>query len=74
MKNIKIITITLLVLAFVSSCKQHQEARRPISQASGSFMKKSIVRNKKLVATEETQIKDLIKSNKEIIHLSDILL
>lgn len=70
MKNIKIITITLLVLAFVSSCKQHQEARRPISQASGSFMKKSIVRNKKLVATEETQIKDLIKSNPSVKYLA----
>ena len=70
MKNIKIITITLLVLAFVSSCKQHQEARRPISQASGSFMKKSIVRNKKLVATEESLIKDLMKSNPAVKYIA----
>ncbi len=63
MKNAKLITIIFLLFVLISSCKQHQEARRPISQASGSFMKKSIVRNKKLVATEETLIQDLIKSN-----------
>lgn len=63
MKNVKLFTSIFLLLVLVSSCKQPQEARRPISQASGSFMKKSIVRNKKLVATEETQIQALIKSN-----------
>jgi hypothetical protein len=41
----------------LASCKQPQEARRPISQTSGSFMKKSVARNKKLVASEEDQIK-----------------
>jgi hypothetical protein len=30
----------------------------PISQTSGSFMKKSVERNKKLVAGEEDQIKN----------------
>ena len=59
---------TLIVFGFflsiiASSCKQHQDARKPISQSSGSFMKKSIARNKKLVANEETQIEALIKSN-----------
>jgi hypothetical protein len=38
--------------------QQHQEACRPISQTSGSFMKKSVERNKKLVAGEEDQIKN----------------
>ncbi|RDI50472.1 gliding motility-associated peptidyl-prolyl isomerase GldI [Flavobacterium glaciei] len=59
---------TFIVFGFflfllASSCKQHQDARKPISQSSGSFMKKSIARNKKLVANEETQIEALIKSN-----------
>jgi gliding motility-associated peptidyl-prolyl isomerase len=54
----------------VSSCKQHQEARRPVSQASGSFMKKSVERNKKLIASEEGQIDALIKSNPKIKYIA----
>ena len=46
----------ILLLSIFISCKQDQEARRPISQASGSFMKKSIERNKKLISTEEERI------------------
>ncbi|MGZ9733947.1 gliding motility-associated peptidyl-prolyl isomerase GldI [Flavobacterium sp. GNP002] len=55
---------------FASSCKQHQDARKPISQTSGSFMKKSIARNKKLVANEETQIEALIKSNPNVKYIA----
>ena len=62
MKYTHLIVMLLFVTGLVSSCKQHQEARRPISQASGSFMKKSVARNKKLVATEEDQIQAVIKS------------
>jgi hypothetical protein len=36
--------------------------RRPISQTSGTFMKKSAARNKKLVASEE-ELKNQIKNN-----------
>lgn len=70
MKNAKLITSLFLILVFVSSCKQPQEARRPISQASGSFMKKSIIRNKKLVATEESLIQDVIKSNPTVKYIA----
>lgn len=70
MKNAKLFTIIFFLLVLVSGCKQHQDARRPISQASGSFMKKSIVRNKKLVANEETQIQNLIKSNPKITYIA----
>ncbi|MFM9824767.1 gliding motility-associated peptidyl-prolyl isomerase GldI [Flavobacterium sp.] len=52
----------ILLLSIFISCKQDQEARRPISQASGSFMKKSIERNKKLISTEEERIDSIIKS------------
>jgi gliding motility-associated peptidyl-prolyl isomerase len=66
---------TLIVFGFflsilISSCKQHQDARKPISQTSGSFMKKSIARNKKLVANEETQIEALIKSNPNVKYIA----
>ncbi|UFH35359.1 gliding motility-associated peptidyl-prolyl isomerase GldI [Flavobacterium acetivorans] len=56
------IPISLALTLLFSSCKQDQEARRPISHSSGSFMKKSVDRNKKLVASEEDQIKAIIKS------------
>ncbi|MFV8375394.1 gliding motility-associated peptidyl-prolyl isomerase GldI [Flavobacterium sp. LB1P62] len=63
MKNSKLIAVAFFLFVLVSSCKQHQEARRPISQASGTFMKKSIARNKKLIAGEEGQINAVIKRN-----------
>ena len=66
MKNYKLLIIMLSLLFLAVSCKQQQEARRPISQASGTFMKKSVVRNKKLVANEEGQIDSIIKSNPTI--------
>ena len=66
---------TLIVFGFflsiiASGCKQHQDARKPISQTSGSFMKKSIARNKKLVASEETKIEALIKSNPKVKYIA----
>ena len=70
MKTAKILTIIALLVIIASSCKQPQDARRPISQASGSFMKKSIIRNKKLVATEESLIKDLMKSNPSVKYVA----
>lgn len=66
MKYSKLIPFAFLVAILVASCKQSQEARRPISRASGSFMKKSAERNKKLIAGEEGQIDSLIKSNPKI--------
>ncbi|WP_413998922.1 gliding motility-associated peptidyl-prolyl isomerase GldI [Flavobacterium sp. W1B] len=66
MKLKHFISISFILSILVSSCKQEQEVRRPISHSSGSFMKKSVVRNKKLVATEEDQIKALIKSTPTI--------
>ena len=59
----KIITILFILAVVATSCKQSQEARRPISQASGTFMKKSIERNKKLIAGEEGKIQAVIKKN-----------
>jgi len=57
-----IIVPFLLVAALIASCSKPQ-ARRPISHSSGTFMKESIKRNKKLIANEESQIDSIIKSN-----------
>lgn len=66
MKYLKISIYTLLFAVLLVSCKHHEEARRPISRASGTFMKKSADRNKKLVASEEDVIKKIIKNNPKI--------
>ncbi|RZJ35535.1 MAG: gliding motility-associated peptidyl-prolyl isomerase GldI [Flavobacterium sp.] len=69
MKPIKYITILLLALGF-TACSQHQQARRPISHSSGTFLTESVARNKKLVAGEEGKIDSIIKSNPEIQYLA----
>lgn len=66
MNYFKFSIFILLFAVLLSSCKQHEEARRPISQASGTFMKKSADRNKKLVASEEDVIKKIIKNNPKV--------
>ena len=70
MKYSKLISTLFLVAILVASCKQHQDARRPLSQSSGSFMKKSAERNKKLIASEEGQIEALIKSNPKVKYMA----
>jgi len=70
MKYCKITIILFFASILLSSCKQHQEARRPISQSSGSFMRQSIARNKKLIASEEGLIDSIIKSNPSIKYIA----
>ncbi|HEX9981187.1 MAG TPA: gliding motility-associated peptidyl-prolyl isomerase GldI [Flavobacterium sp.] len=48
------------------ACSQHQQARKPVSHSSGSFMRESVERNKKLIAGEEGKIDSIMKSNPEI--------
>lgn len=70
MKYLKI-SLSLLTIALIMvSCKQHESARKPISRSSGSFMKQSVERNKKLVASEEDQIKSIIKNNPKIDYIA----
>ena len=66
MNYIKLSIYTLLFAVLLVSCKQHEDARRPVSRASGSFMKKSVDRNKKLIADEENVIKKIIRSNPKV--------
>lgn len=66
MKNQNLIVIVFVLFVMISGCKNHQEARRPISQTTGSFMKKSVERNKKLILGEEKQMDSIIKSNPKV--------
>lgn len=63
MNNLKVLLILFFATVLFSGCKQHQEARRPVSQSSGSFMRQSVARNKKIIAKEEDQIAAVIKSD-----------
>lgn len=65
--NFKSIFVLLLLFSLLS-CKQ-QQARMPISRSSGTFMKESIIRNKKLIAGEEGKIDSIIKSNPTIQYI-----
>lgn len=58
MKYLKYTMILLGMLVF--GCKT-PEARRPVTQNSGSFINESIQRNKKLIAEEEAQILEIIR-------------
>lgn len=57
----------IMPLAFVTilaSCSQ-QQARKPLTQTSGKFMKESVNRNIKLIANEEALIDSVIRKNPE---------
>lgn len=69
MKPIKNIISFFITVLFVLSCSQ-QKARRPISQSSGTFMRESAERNKKLIANEESKIDSIIKSNPDSNYIS----
>ena len=70
MNYLKISLMLFAVALLLASCKQHESARKPISRSSGSFMKQSAERNKKLVASEEDQIKAIIKKNPKIEYIA----
>ncbi|MBK9224310.1 MAG: gliding motility-associated peptidyl-prolyl isomerase GldI [Flavobacterium sp.] len=69
----KIITKILFVIStgiLLSCCSQQQQARRPISQSSGTFLKESVERNKKLISGEEAKIDSIIKSNPNLKYIA----
>ncbi|MBS7256056.1 gliding motility-associated peptidyl-prolyl isomerase GldI [Flavobacterium branchiicola] len=66
MNYLKLSICSFLFAVLLVSCKHHEEARRPLSRTSGTFMKKSADRNKKLVANEESVIKKIIKNNPKV--------
>lgn len=62
MKIKSIIILGFFMLIF-SGCSKQQQARKPINHSSGTFIKESIERNKKLVSVEEKLIDSVIKSD-----------
>ncbi|MGH2664250.1 gliding motility-associated peptidyl-prolyl isomerase GldI [Flavobacterium sp.] len=70
MKALKIVGCLLLGMNLVTCCTPKQEARRPISHASGEFMKQSIERNKKLNESEESIIEAIIKKDTAVDYIS----
>lgn len=63
---------TIIPFAFavlLTSCSQ-QQARRPLTQTSGKFMKESVNRNIKLIANEEALIDSVIKKHPERKYLA----
>ena len=69
MKLLQKIFFSAITAFLIASCSQ-QQARKPISQSSGSFMKESIARNKVLIKGEEAQIDSIIKSNPKVQYLA----
>jgi gliding motility-associated peptidyl-prolyl isomerase len=69
MRNIKSYYLILMLLLTLFSCKEPQP-RKPISHSSGTFMKESAERNKKLIKGEEAQIDSIIKSNPQIKYIA----
>ncbi len=68
MRLIKQLLILTLFVIFVS-CKQ-QQARKPVSHSSGTFLKESAERNKKLIKGEEKLIDSIMKSNPKIKYIA----
>jgi len=54
--------ILFALVLFTVSCKS-PEARRPVKNSSGSFIKESVVRNKKIFEQEEALIAAIIKKD-----------
>lgn len=58
----KKVSFFLMAIVCLVACKT-PEARRPVSQSSGSFIKESVERNKKVVAQEEELIQKIISED-----------
>ncbi len=62
MKVTQLLACVFAGAILLSSCN-NQQARKPLSYSSGSFMKESVARNKKLIAGEESKIEAIMKSD-----------
>jgi gliding motility-associated peptidyl-prolyl isomerase len=59
---VKHLITSIFIIVVFGSCKT-PEARRPISSSSGTTIDASILRNKKLIANQESQIRDIISKD-----------
>jgi gliding motility-associated peptidyl-prolyl isomerase len=69
MKYIKQLTLMVFGGLLLSCCSQ-QQARQPISRSSGTFLKESAERNKKLISGEEAKIDSIIKSDPDTKYIA----
>lgn len=61
MKYLKTNILCLIILLLtVISCQKNEEARRPVSRKTGTFLKESKERNAKILASEMKLIQDII--------------
>ncbi len=58
----KFIILLILIITVLGGCKS-PEARKPVTQSSGSFINESIERNRELVALEEADILEIIEKD-----------
>lgn len=58
----------LILVLLITSCKS-PEARRPETQKTGSFVKESVERNKKLIESQQKLIDGIIKKNPDINYI-----
>lgn len=63
------IALILLTVLMLGACKS-PEARYPVSQNSGSYIRESVERNRELVAAEEEYIKDLMEEDSATEYLA----
>lgn len=63
------ILLILIIIAAFGSCKR-PEARKPIQNNSGTYISKSVERNKAIFEKEKQQIIQLLDSNPEKEHFS----
>lgn len=63
------IGLILLTILMLGACKS-PEARYPVSQSSGSYIRESVERNRELVAAEEEYIKNLMKEDSSTEYLA----
>jgi gliding motility-associated peptidyl-prolyl isomerase len=66
MNSFKLILLVVLTI-FITSCSEKQ-ARQPISHTSGTFMKESIDRNKKLNEQEKIAIAKIIQKDTAFLY------
>ena len=58
--------LILLTLLGLASCQKEQEARKPVSYASGSFIRQSIARNKQILKEQDAAFTALIKKQPQV--------
>lgn len=63
------IGLILLTILMLGACKS-PEARYPVSQSSGSYIRESVERNRELVAAEEEYIKNLMEEDSSTEYLA----